>query len=50
MEKIAALDTGESLFFSHYDPQTVEYIYEKTLPEGEICNKIETVSPLVYAG
>jgi diketogulonate reductase-like aldo/keto reductase len=26
MEKIAALDTGESLFFSHYDPQTVEYI------------------------
>jgi 2,5-diketo-D-gluconate reductase A len=26
MDKIAALDTGESLFFSHYDPQTVEYI------------------------
>lgn len=26
MGKIAALDTGESLFFSHYDPQTVEYI------------------------
>ncbi|MDP4097045.1 aldo/keto reductase [Paenibacillus sp. P96] len=26
MTKIAALDTGESLFFSHYDPQTVEYI------------------------
>nr|WP_253944649.1 aldo/keto reductase [Paenibacillus sp. NEAU-GSW1] len=26
MEKIAALDTGESLFFSHNDPQTVEYI------------------------
>ncbi|MFB5761580.1 aldo/keto reductase [Paenibacillus medicaginis] len=26
MEKIAALDTGENLFFSHYDPQTVEYI------------------------
>lgn len=26
MEKIAALDTGESLFFSHSDPQTVEYI------------------------
>ncbi|MDQ8738595.1 aldo/keto reductase [Paenibacillus sp. LHD-38] len=26
MEKIVALDTGESLFFSHYDPQTVEYI------------------------
>ncbi|GGG52073.1 aldo/keto reductase [Paenibacillus radicis (ex Gao et al. 2016)] len=26
MDKIAVLDTGESLFFSHYDPQTVEYI------------------------
>ncbi|MEW9702885.1 aldo/keto reductase [Paenibacillus sp. SI8] len=26
MKKIAALDTGESLFFSHYDPQTVEFI------------------------
>lgn len=26
MEKIAALDTGESLFFSHSDPKTVEYI------------------------
>lgn len=25
MEQIAALDTGESLFFSHYDPQTVEW-------------------------
>ena len=24
MEKISALDTGESLFFSHYDPATVE--------------------------
>ncbi|WP_138493547.1 aldo/keto reductase [Paenibacillus pinistramenti] len=26
MEKAAALDTGESLFFSHYDPQTVEFL------------------------
>jgi diketogulonate reductase-like aldo/keto reductase len=26
MGKIAALDTGESAFFSHYDPQTVEFI------------------------
>lgn len=26
MTKIAALDTGESLFFSHYDPQTVEFL------------------------
>lgn len=25
MEKIEALDGGESLFFSHYDPQTVEW-------------------------
>ncbi|WNS45250.1 aldo/keto reductase [Paenibacillus sp. MMS20-IR301] len=24
MEQITALDTGESVFFSHYDPQTVE--------------------------
>jgi 2,5-diketo-D-gluconate reductase A len=26
MEAIAALDKGESLFFSHYDAQTVEYL------------------------
>ncbi|WP_035301771.1 aldo/keto reductase [Clostridium sp. DL-VIII] len=26
MDLIAALDKGESLFFSHYDPQTVEYL------------------------
>lgn len=26
MEKIASLDTGESAFFSHYDPQTVEFL------------------------
>ena len=25
MRAIAALDTGKSLFFSHYDPQTVEW-------------------------
>jgi diketogulonate reductase-like aldo/keto reductase len=25
MAKIEALDTGESLFFSHYDPKTVEW-------------------------
>lgn len=25
MQKIRALDTGKSLFFSHYDPQTVEW-------------------------
>ena len=25
MQKIRALDTGESLFFSHYDPKTVEW-------------------------
>ena len=26
MDVIATLDKGESLFFSHYDPQTVEYL------------------------
>jgi len=26
MDAIAALDKAESLFFSHYDPQTVEYL------------------------
>ena len=26
MDKIATLDKGESLFFSHYDPQTVEFL------------------------
>lgn len=26
MSKIAALDTGESAFFSHYDPQTFEFL------------------------
>lgn len=26
MDVIAALDKAESLFFSHYDPQTVEYL------------------------
>jgi diketogulonate reductase-like aldo/keto reductase len=26
MDLIAALDKGKSLFFSHYDPQTVEYL------------------------
>ncbi|MNN55746.1 Glyoxal reductase [compost metagenome] len=26
MDKIAALDTGESAFFSHSDPQTVEFL------------------------
>ena len=26
MARIEALDGGESLFFSHYDPQTVEWI------------------------
>lgn len=26
MDKIATLDQAESLFFSHYDPQTVEYL------------------------
>ena len=25
MKKIQALDTGKSLFFSHYDPETVEW-------------------------
>lgn len=25
MEQIKGLDTGESLFFSHYDPETVEW-------------------------
>ena len=25
MARIEALDTGASLFFSHYDPQTVEW-------------------------
>lgn len=28
MEKIAALDTEESAFFSHYDPETVEFLTE----------------------
>jgi hypothetical protein len=26
MEKITALDTEQSAFFSHYDPQTVEFL------------------------
>ena len=26
MSQIEALDSAESLFFSHYDPQTVEWI------------------------
>ncbi|NMI03618.1 aldo/keto reductase [Paenibacillus sp. SZ31] len=26
MQKVAALDTGTSSFFSHYDPQTVEFL------------------------
>ncbi|MNU05760.1 putative oxidoreductase [compost metagenome] len=26
MEKLTSLDTGESSFFSHYDPQTVEFL------------------------
>lgn len=26
MQSIAALDEGESLFFSHYDPATVEML------------------------
>jgi len=26
MDVIATLDKGESLFFSHYDPQAVEYL------------------------
>jgi hypothetical protein len=26
MNTIAELDEGESAFFSHYDPQTVEYL------------------------
>ena len=26
MDLIATLDKAESLFFSHYDPQTVEYL------------------------
>lgn len=25
MKKLEALDTGESLFFSHHDPKTVEW-------------------------
>lgn len=25
MKKIETLDTGKSLFFSHYDPETVEW-------------------------
>ena len=26
LNKIRALDTGKSLFFSHYDPNTVEFL------------------------
>ena len=26
MKEIEALDTGNSLFFSHYDPETVEFL------------------------
>jgi len=26
MDLIASLDKGESLFFSHYNPQTVKYL------------------------
>ena len=29
MQKIRALDTGESLFFSHYDPKTVEWFMSR---------------------
>lgn len=28
MEQIASLDQGESAFFSHYDPQTVEWFMQ----------------------
>ena len=28
MSKIEALDTGKSLFFSHYDPKIVEWFYD----------------------
>ena len=28
MEQISTLDTGKSLFFSHYDPKTVELMME----------------------
>ena len=33
MERLAALDTGRSLFFSHYEPATVEQflVWEKSL-------------------
>ncbi len=33
MQKLSALDTGKSLFFSHYDPATVEWFMS-------ICNKL----------
>ena len=29
MKRIEALDTGESLFFSHYDPETVEWFMSR---------------------
>lgn len=28
MERLRALDEGQSLFFSHYDPATVEFILD----------------------
>ena len=31
MCRIEALDTGESLFFSHYDPETVEWLFETSV-------------------
>ncbi|MGL6200763.1 MAG: aldo/keto reductase [Lachnospiraceae bacterium] len=31
MDKISELDTDESLFFSHQDPQTVEWFIERSL-------------------
>ena len=36
MAAIEALDGGESLFFSHYDPKTVEWFMSiyKSLAEG----------------
>ena len=50
MAAIEALDGGESLFFSHYDPKTVEWfmsILLKSLAEGDTkigCQKQKDMS------
>ena len=51
MAAIEALDGGESLFFSHYDPKTVEWfmsILLKSLAEGSNKNRLSETERYVY--